>query len=97
MIDLTNATCGTCLHWERPQPSPTDEGEMRGDCKLKAPQFAGLVMTQDQCCGTSWVGVWPSIYASDWCGEHPTRRAAAQLLFEAELERLRKEQTNGGN
>ena len=77
-MGLTNATCATCPMGDRFEDAA---GKAFLYCSARPPESEDRGVAR-------WIRVMPTY----WCGEHPTRRAAAQLTFEAELERLRKEQ-----
>lgn len=70
MIDLSKATCATCPFWD------TEEKYEDGECPCVC---RPPVLTHN---GTEW----PTTKPTNYCGEHPIRRAAYDLAVQAAKE-----------
>ena len=68
MTETSGAQCRTCPFF-RPNPydgRPIAAGVSEGECRVRPPD-----VSQNR---------WPVVKESDWCGEHPNRKAWIEVI-----------------
>lgn len=64
---MSDATCATCPYFD--EFGTTSDG-FDGVCRRSTPTAVRDVPE------AAWGGIWPGVFDSDWCGEHPERSTA---------------------
>ncbi len=75
-MDGDHGSCSTCRFWDCTNPVDRTKADLFApasyECRRRGPQVAwhGGIEDPDEVDASPFVGVWPSTFAHDWCGEH---------------------------